>query len=118
MNHPNRGAKRHACPAPMEIGILRGLTGYTQHEAAQIVHVSDKAWAMWEQGMRPMPPGLWELYRLKTRHRMDEVAKEVRRELLLIVGPEPAYTTGGETIRANTWAALAAKVLESRRGEA
>ena len=38
----------------------------TQTAAARLVGVSLKAWQAWEYGVNPMPPGLFELFLIKT----------------------------------------------------
>jgi DNA-binding XRE family transcriptional regulator len=52
-------------PAPELIKKTRNVLGYTQKEAAEMVHVSLRAWQLWEAGERKMPPGLWELCVIK-----------------------------------------------------
>jgi DNA-binding XRE family transcriptional regulator len=52
-------------PAPELIQKTRNVLGYTQKEAADMVHVSLRAWQLWEVGDRKMPPGLWELFVIK-----------------------------------------------------
>ena len=42
------------------------MLGYTQKEAAELVHVSLRAWQLWEAGDRKMPPGIWELCVIKS----------------------------------------------------
>jgi DNA-binding transcriptional regulator YiaG len=37
----------------------------TQQEAADSVHVTLRAWQMWEAGQRKMPAAAWELYVIK-----------------------------------------------------
>jgi len=37
----------------------------TQQEAADSVHVTLRAWQMWEAGQRKMPAGIWELCVIK-----------------------------------------------------
>jgi len=54
-------------PAPELIKKTRNVLGYTQKEAAEMVHVSLRAWQLWEAGDRKMPPGLWELCVIKSR---------------------------------------------------
>jgi len=39
--------------------------GYSQSEAAEMVHVTLRAWQWWESGKREMPVGLWELFLIK-----------------------------------------------------
>jgi len=48
-------------PAPEQLKSTRKALGYTQKEAAQLVHVSLRAWQLWEAGDRKMPPAIWEL---------------------------------------------------------
>jgi putative transcriptional regulator len=44
----------------------RGKSGLTQSEAAGLLYTSTNSWQNWEQGRYPMPPGLYELFLLKT----------------------------------------------------
>lgn len=53
-------------PTPELLKKTRKLLGYTQREAAEIVHVSLRAWQLWEAGDRKMPPGIWELCVIKS----------------------------------------------------
>ena len=39
--------------------------GFTQKEAAELVHVTLRAWQLWEAGERKMPAGIWELCVIK-----------------------------------------------------
>jgi len=52
-------------PNNLEIIILRDKFGWTQAEAAALVHVTLRAWQWWESGKRRMPIGLWELILIK-----------------------------------------------------
>ena len=52
-------------PKPEIIKKTRLALGYTQKEAAEMVHVSLRAWQMWEAGDRQIPPGHWELCMIK-----------------------------------------------------
>lgn len=54
-------------PTPDAVRQARRAAGLTQTEAAKIVSASMRAWQQWESGERTMPPGLFELYMLKTR---------------------------------------------------
>ncbi|HFH4043689.1 MULTISPECIES: helix-turn-helix domain-containing protein [Pseudomonadaceae] len=54
-------------PAPDAVRLARHAAGLTQTEAAKIVSASMRAWQQWESGERAMPPGLFELFMLKTR---------------------------------------------------
>jgi transcriptional regulator with XRE-family HTH domain len=55
---------------PLELKALRKQYGYTQADAAQIVHVTRRTWMSWElsedvENHRVMPEGLLELFCLK-----------------------------------------------------
>jgi putative transcriptional regulator len=52
-------------PSPEQLKSTRKALGYTQKEAAELVHVSLRAWQLWEAGDRKMPPGIWELCVIK-----------------------------------------------------
>jgi putative transcriptional regulator len=53
-------------PNPEKLKTVRAAMGFTQREAAEIVHVSLRAWQLWEAGDRKIPPGLWELLIIKS----------------------------------------------------
>lgn len=53
-------------PSPEQIKAMRTALGYTQKEAAELVHVSLRAWQLWEAGDRKMLPGIWELCVIKS----------------------------------------------------
>jgi len=53
-------------PTPAEIREARMHSELTQTEAAQVVRASLRGWQQWEAGDRAMPPGLFELFMLKT----------------------------------------------------
>jgi putative transcriptional regulator len=53
-------------PSPQAIRGARLTAGLTQSEAAHWVRASLRAWQQWEAGDRAMPPGLFELFMLKT----------------------------------------------------
>ncbi|MFM7010519.1 MAG: DUF1870 family protein [Betaproteobacteria bacterium] len=52
-------------PSHQKIKAVRKTLGYTQKEAAEMVHVTLRAWQLWEAGQRHMPSGLWELCVIK-----------------------------------------------------
>ena len=69
-----------------------------------------------------MDAAMWELFRAKTRHKIDEAAKSARMLVPKCTrktaeGLEYEHPDGAEPIRAETWAALAAKVVERMRSE-
>lgn len=67
-NHPNRGLKGpFSNPTPDEVRAAREAAGLTQTSAAALIHGTLRAWQEWEAGNRRMHPGLWELFRLKTK---------------------------------------------------
>lgn len=58
--------QKQASPTPAAIRKARIAAGLTQTEAAQTVQASLRGWQQWEAGDRAMPPGLFELFMLKT----------------------------------------------------
>lgn len=53
-------------PSPAAITTGRLAAGLSPAQAAALVYCTPRAWQLWEAGSRSMPPGLWELFRLKT----------------------------------------------------
>jgi putative transcriptional regulator len=53
-------------PAPDAIRAARLAVGLTQTAASEIVSASLRGWQQWEAGHRAMPPGLFELFMIKT----------------------------------------------------
>lgn len=53
-------------PTPTTIRESRLAAGLTQTAAAHTVRASLRGWQQWEAGDRAMPPGLFELFMLKT----------------------------------------------------
>lgn len=67
-SHPNRsGAGPSRNPTPEEIRAARDALGLSQRAAAELIHGTERAWQDWEQGLRRMHPGLWELFQIKCR---------------------------------------------------
>ena len=66
-NHPNRSRQGGPStnPTPEAIREARAAAGLTQHQAAELIHGTERAWQEWEAGNRRMHPGLWELFRKK-----------------------------------------------------
>lgn len=63
-------------PMPSSIREARLKAGMTQKEAAHTVLASLRGWQQWEAGDRAMPPGLFELFMLKTgQWPLDEKVK-------------------------------------------
>lgn len=52
-------------PSSQKIRTLRASLGLTQQEAADSVHVTLRAWQMWEADQRKMPAATWELCVIK-----------------------------------------------------
>jgi DNA-binding transcriptional regulator YiaG len=52
-------------PTPSEILTARQAVGFTQTQAAALVHSALRTWQQWEAGDRAMHPGLWELFAIK-----------------------------------------------------
>ncbi len=53
-------------PTPAEIRAARETAGITQSVAGELVCCQLRTWQQWESGDRKMPPGLWELFKIKT----------------------------------------------------
>lgn len=52
---------------PDQIKEARRKAGLTQEQAAKLVHVTTRAWQLWEAGDRKMHPACWELFTIKTK---------------------------------------------------
>ncbi len=59
-------SEKQQSPTSAAIHEARMAAGLTQTEAAQTVRASLRGWQQWEAGDRTMPPGLFELFMLKT----------------------------------------------------
>ncbi|HEY0294887.1 MAG TPA: XRE family transcriptional regulator [Bordetella sp.] len=59
-------SKKSQNPTSSVIRRARIAADLTQTEAAETVRASLRAWQQWEAGDRAMPPGLFELFMLKT----------------------------------------------------
>ncbi|TAM12888.1 MAG: XRE family transcriptional regulator [Nevskiaceae bacterium] len=68
--------KKPSSPTPAAVRNARVAAGLTQTEAAKTVRASLRGWQQWEAGDRAMPPGLFELFMLKTgQWPLDDDAK-------------------------------------------
>jgi hypothetical protein len=52
-------------PPTKLIGVSRIGVGLTQVQASALVYAPLRTWQNWEQGKRPMPRAVWELWLLK-----------------------------------------------------
>ena len=59
-------------PKPDEILKARKRVGWTQAQAAAACLVTVRAWQNWEAGTRKMPPGYWELFRLRAAAKAND----------------------------------------------
>lgn len=68
-NHPNRSRVKGPAsnPAPDEIRGVRVELGFTQKQAASLVHTTLRNWQQWEAGDRRMHQAMWELFKIKTQ---------------------------------------------------
>jgi putative transcriptional regulator len=71
-----RGRFEAERPGPAVIRAARVAAGLTQTAAAQTVRASLRGWQQWEAGDRAMPPGLFELFMLKTGQWMLKSASD------------------------------------------
>lgn len=49
----------------------RKALNMTQHQAASVVHVSQRTWQQWELGKRRMHSAFWELFLIKTNYKFE-----------------------------------------------
>lgn len=71
-NHPYRSRRADApgrSPRPAEIVRDRERALLTQEQAAELIYSNVRTWQSWEQGVRPMHPGFYELFLLKVGQR-------------------------------------------------
>jgi DNA-binding XRE family transcriptional regulator len=62
---PARDSLATIKPTPDQIRAARTLASHSQDEAAQLVHVTGRAWRRWESGEREISGAAWELYLIK-----------------------------------------------------
>ena len=69
VNHPNRSKNKTSSnnPTTEQVKAARAGTGLTQTQAAEVIYSTLKSWQNWEDGRRPMHPGLFELFLIKTK---------------------------------------------------
>lgn len=53
-------------PSKGEVIAAREFAGHSTRQASAVVYVSQRQWQKYEAGTASMPPGLFELYRIKT----------------------------------------------------
>lgn len=53
-------------PTPEQIKAARAATNLSQAAAAGLIYASLSSWEDWENGIRTMHPGLFELFLIKT----------------------------------------------------
>lgn len=82
-NDPNYLDPAHgalAVPTPGMITALRMRAGFTQQQAAELVHLgAAKRWSEYERGVQAMDAARWELFRIKCGvHQQFKPAKSAR----------------------------------------
>ena len=58
-------------PSGTQVKAARLAVGLCQTAAAELVHVSCRAWQQWEADDRKMHPAFWELFKLKSNGKPD-----------------------------------------------
>jgi hypothetical protein len=53
-------------PSQEKIQEGRSASALSQTAAAELIYSTKRTWQDWEAGKAKMPPGLWELFMLKT----------------------------------------------------
>lgn len=85
-------SKKQQSPTSTAIRDARIAASLTQTEAAQAVRASLRGWQQWEAGDRAMPPGLFELFMLKTgQWPLDD---ETNKELTVLPCPPAGKKEG------------------------
>lgn len=85
----------------IDLKQLRKQAKLTQAQAANLCHVSVRAWKYWENGGRTMPDGMMELFLLKadlhpdyflvaTRYLMETELERLRREVARLTAENEA----------------------------
>ncbi|MFT6324985.1 MAG: DNA (cytosine-5)-methyltransferase 1 [Halieaceae bacterium] len=60
------------------ITLARKTLNFTQTQAAEVIHVSQRTWQQWELSQRKMHPAFWELFKIKTNYNPENILmKEV-----------------------------------------
>lgn len=54
-------------PSPDEIRTARKAAGLTQAAAAATIQSTRRTWQDWERGVATMHPGMWELFKIKSK---------------------------------------------------
>ena len=62
---PTRDSLATITPTPAQIRAARMLACQSQEQAAELVHVTGRAWRRWESGEREISGAAWELYLIK-----------------------------------------------------
>lgn len=65
-------------PTPDTILVVRLEAGLTQGQAASLIDVTVRSWQSWEQGINPMPPGLWKMFLILTDRETVECMKKAK----------------------------------------
>ena len=60
-------------PTPTELRAGRAAAGLTQTAAAHLIHSTLRTWQDWEAGIARMHPGLWALFRIRTKRRKSAI---------------------------------------------
>lgn len=83
-NHPNRSKKNPtaaANPKPAAVRAAREAVGLTQTQAGAMVYSTLRSWQNWENEdpieNRPMHPGLFELFLIKTGQLPNVIAEAI-----------------------------------------
>jgi DNA-binding transcriptional regulator YiaG len=63
--HQRASALATLTPSPEQIKAARTLASQSQAQAAELVHVTGRAWRRWESGEREISGAAWELYLIK-----------------------------------------------------
>jgi len=63
-------------PSKDELAEFRRAHGLSQSQAAKLIYTPTSTWQKWELGINGMHPGLWELFQIKAKVRMEQLGKQ------------------------------------------
>jgi DNA-binding XRE family transcriptional regulator len=63
-------------PNKDELAEFRREHGLSQSQAAKLIYTPTSTWQKWELGINGIHPGLWELFQLKAKVRMEQLGKQ------------------------------------------
>jgi len=63
-------------PNKDELAAFRRDHRLSQSQAAKLIYTPTSTWQKWELGINGIHPGLWELFQIKAKVRMEQLGKQ------------------------------------------